>query len=132
MDAAIAAGMAYFQGNKKSALDSGVKAVTLFLQDPQKHDEKARQRQIEIRSAVADVIQFSGCRDEQTSADARIGGEATGAMSWAFREAFQKGGYDQTYVALLGNIRTILSGKYSQVPQMSTGHKMNMKASFKM
>ena len=69
IDAAIAAGMAYFKGNKKSALNSGIQAVTLFLQDPQKPDEEARQRQIKIRSAVADVIQFSGCRDNQTSAD---------------------------------------------------------------
>jgi len=65
--------MAYFKGNKKSAVDSGIKAVTLFLKDPQKPDENARKRQIEIRSAVADVIQFSGCRDEQTSADGECG-----------------------------------------------------------
>jgi len=132
MDAAIAAGLSYMKGDKRSAMNAGIKAVTLYLQDPAKPNEEARQRQIQIRSAVADVIQFSGCRDEQTSADAHIGGEATGAMSWAFREAFQKGGFDQSYVQLLGNIRTILSGKYQQVPQMSTGHRMNMKTAFKM
>lgn len=31
-----------------------------------------------------DVWMFSGCRDDQTSADATISGTATGAMSWAF------------------------------------------------
>jgi hypothetical protein len=31
-----------------------------------------------------DVWMFSGCRDDQTSADATIAGTATGAMSWAF------------------------------------------------
>lgn len=31
-----------------------------------------------------DVWMFSGCRDDQTSADATISGSATGAMSWAF------------------------------------------------
>lgn len=31
-----------------------------------------------------DVWMFSGCRDDQTSADATISGAATGAMSWAF------------------------------------------------
>lgn len=31
-----------------------------------------------------DVWMFSGCRDDQTSADATIAGAATGAMSWAF------------------------------------------------
>ena len=29
---------------------------------------------------------FSGCRDDQTSADANIGGQGVGAMSWAFLE----------------------------------------------
>lgn len=72
MDAAIAAGMSYFKGDKRSAMTSGIKAVTLFLQDPGKPDEEARQKQIKIRSAVADVIQFSGCRDEQTSADGTL------------------------------------------------------------
>lgn len=31
-----------------------------------------------------DVWMFSGCQDDQTSADATISGSATGAMSWAF------------------------------------------------
>jgi len=59
-------------------------------------------------------------------------GAGLSAMLWAFREAFLKGGYDQSYVQILGNIRTILSGKYQQVPQMSTGHRMNMKTAFKL
>jgi hypothetical protein len=36
-----------------------------------------------VKTTVADVIQFSGCKDEQTSADAFINGEASGAMSYA-------------------------------------------------
>jgi hypothetical protein len=32
------------------------------------------------------VTMFSGCRDDQTSADARIQGAPTGAMTWAFLE----------------------------------------------
>ncbi len=31
-----------------------------------------------------DVWMFSGCADDQTSADTSIAGSATGAMSWAF------------------------------------------------
>jgi hypothetical protein len=130
MDAAIAAGLSYFQGDKRGALSSGLKAATLLLQGPSKPNEEARRRQIKIRSTVADVIQFSGCMDSQTSADAQIDGQSTGAMSWAFREAFKKGGSQQTYVELLDNIRKILRGKYSQIPQMSTGHRMNMKTTF--
>jgi metacaspase-1 len=132
MEAAVAAGMSYMRGDKKRALESGMNALTLLMQKPAQQDGAAHQNQIKIRSSMADVIQFSGCRDEQTSADASIGGESTGAMSWAFREAFAKGGFDQSYVRLLGNIRTILQGKYSQIPQMSTGHRMDMSTAFKM
>jgi hypothetical protein len=32
------------------------------------------------------VILYSGCRDDQTSADANIAGTPSGAMSWAFLE----------------------------------------------
>lgn len=36
------------------------------------------------------VTMFSGCRDDQTSADASIGGESVGAMSWAFLECMKR------------------------------------------
>ncbi|ORX77057.1 peptidase C14, partial [Anaeromyces robustus] len=41
------------------------------------------QQTIDKRKHDADVIQFSGCRDNQTSADAKINNESTGAMSYA-------------------------------------------------
>lgn len=87
-------------------------------------DQNVSAGYISVRTALADVIQFSGCRDEQTSADAFIGGEATGAMSYALIKAFEDFGVNQTYAELLRNIRTTLYGKYKQIPQMSTGHRM--------
>lgn len=36
------------------------------------------------------VTMFSGCRDDQTSADASIGGSSVGAMSWAFLETMKR------------------------------------------
>lgn len=47
------------------------------------------------------VTMFSGCRDDQTSADARIQGEATGAMTWAFLEAMKRG-ESPTYAKVSG------------------------------
>lgn len=139
LDAAMKAGIALFKGNKQEALQAGISAITLHFKKPGGGRAgggggggDASSQQIKLRSSVADVIQFSGCRDDQTSADASIEGSATGAMSWSFMEAFEQHGMDQSYVQLLGNIRTLLSGKYSQVPQMSTGHKMDMNTSFKM
>ena len=43
------------------------------------------------------VTMFSGCRDDQTSADANIGGVSEGAMSWAFLETMKRMG-NPTYL----------------------------------
>jgi hypothetical protein len=132
--AAINAGMLLVQGKKKAALMAGVQAVALHFAN-QKNNSNGNNNGgggITVKTTLADVIQFSGCRDDQTSADASIGGEATGAMSWSLITAFEKNGLNQTYVQLLSNVRNQLQGKYSQVPQMSTGHRMNLNSTFKM
>jgi len=81
----------------------------------------------------ADIIQFSGCRDEQTSADTFVKGlGATGAMSYAFVEILTKNP-KQTYQQLLSAMRDLLaSTKKTQVPQMSSNHAMDMKTEFHM
>jgi metacaspase-1 len=136
IQAAIKAGMLFVQGNKKAALMTGVQAIALHFKNRKNNNNSngggSDDKDVTVKNVVADIIQFSGCRDNQTSADATIGGEATGAMSWSFIEAFSQNGPNQTYVQLLGNIRKQLNGKYSQVPQMSTGHRMNLDTSFKM
>lgn len=38
------------------------------------------------------VTMFSGCKDDQTSADASISGSHVGAMSWAFLECMKGAG----------------------------------------
>lgn len=49
--------------------------------------------------------------------DANIGGQATGAMSWAFVTALKKNP-QQSYVQLLNSIRDELAAKYDQKPQV--------------
>jgi len=120
--AALAAGKALIDGQKLKAAEHSVSALLNLY----KMNQPKQERPVVVKKSLADVIQFSGCRDDQTSADASIGGESTGAMSWALASAFEEFGLDQTYTQLLGNIRTKLASKYTQVPQMSTGHKMNM------
>jgi len=71
------------------------------------------------------VFFYSGCRDDQTSADAAIGGNHVGAMSWAFLETM-KWSANQTYIQVLQNTRRLLSERYSQVPQLSIGYQMNL------
>lgn len=60
-----------------------------------------------------------------SSADATIGTQATGAMSWAFISALKKNP-KQSYVELLNSIREILETKYTQKPQLSCSHPLGI------
>ena len=83
------------------------------------------------RSSGADVIMLSGCKDSQTSADATEAGKATGAMSWAFISVMNQ--WPQlSYLQLLNATRDMLAAKYSQKPQMSASHPMDMNLLFVM
>lgn len=84
-----------------------------------------------------DVWMFSGCRDDQTSADATISGTATGAMSWAFIGTMRENPemsyvqvctsfLDTHYRRLIGeqvlqDTRERLLEHYQQIPQLSCG-----------
>ncbi|KAI0195455.1 hypothetical protein F4808DRAFT_440607 [Astrocystis sublimbata] len=79
---------------------------------------------IETKTSPADVIMWSGSKDDQTSADATIASQATGAMSWAFVKALKQDP-KQSYVELLNSIRDVLETKYSQKPQLSCSHPLD-------
>ncbi|KAK1815974.1 hypothetical protein LTR12_009666 [Friedmanniomyces endolithicus] len=72
------------------------------------------------------VWMYSGCRDDQTSADASIAGSHVGAMSWAFLESMKQYGVQQSYMQVLQNTRQILKGRYQQVPQLSVGYQQDL------
>jgi len=59
-------------------------------------------------------------------ADSVEGGEATGAMSYAFIRALKRNP-QQSYQELLNSIREELEGKYSQKPQLSCSHPLGEK-----
>ena len=48
------------------------------------------------------VTMYSGCKDDQTSADANIAGEHVGAMSWAFLQVMQSSP-NQSYLEVRKN-----------------------------
>lgn len=75
------------------------------------------------------VFMFSGCRDDQTSADAVIGGSAVGAMSWAFLQTMQIP-QQLSFVQILQNTRTLLKQNYNQVPQLSVGYQVDLNRPF--
>ncbi|KAL2752217.1 hypothetical protein ACRALDRAFT_1078245 [Sodiomyces alcalophilus JCM 7366] len=86
--------------------------------------EEAYNRAIATKTSPADVIMLSGSKDDQTSADATIAAQATGAMSWAFITSLKKNP-QQSYVQLLNSIRDELATKYTQKPQLSCSHPLN-------
>ncbi|ORZ30868.1 peptidase C14, caspase domain-containing protein, partial [Catenaria anguillulae PL171] len=81
------------------------------------------------KAARADVIAFSGCRDDQTSADAHISGNFTGAMSFALIKTLSENP-NCTYTDLLKGMRTTLKGKYTQIPQLSAGRALELNTPF--
>ncbi|KAL2210750.1 hypothetical protein CC79DRAFT_1319602 [Sarocladium strictum] len=93
--------------------------------------EEAHSRSLATKTSPADVVMFSGSKDDQTSADATIAQQATGAMSWAFVTALKKNP-QQSYVQLLNSIRDELAQKYTQRPQLSCSHPLNTNLPFVM
>lgn len=85
----------------------------------------AYEKTMRTKTSPADVILWSGSKDDQTSADASIASQATGAMSWAFITAIRQNP-NQTYLQLLNSIRDVLASKYSQKPQLSCSHPLDV------
>ena len=109
---------AYARGDMGSMVSTAVG----FLKKAAKGDE-VYERNKQTKTSGADVIMWSGSKDDQTSQDAQIQGQATGAMSWAFITALRKNP-QQSYVQLLNSIRDELSTKYTQKPQLSCSHPL--------
>lgn len=139
----LSAGIQYARGDKDGALSSIMSLGKQLLEARQISDD-VRQR----NTTLADVIMFSGCKDDQTSADAKEAGRPTGAMSFALTSRIDKEKIlslllknifiatlrenpNQSYHKLLNNLRQILRDKYSQRPQMSASHPIDVDLAFK-
>lgn len=109
---------AYARGDMGSMMSTAMG----FIKKATKGDE-VYERNKQTKTSPADVIMWSGSKDDQTSQDAQIAGQATGAMSWAFIAALRKNP-QQSYVQLLNSIRDELADKYTQKPQLSCSHPL--------
>lgn len=68
----------------------------------------------------ATVISISGCRDNQTSADAYIEDSYEGAMTWSFLNALNNANYNITLKNIVERMRALLlTNKYTQVPMLA-------------
>lgn len=127
----VAAGTRAFldRKNKKALMNFG-KEVMAVGKGALKGSKDGRSDDAKVEAAKAnttdaDIIMFSGCKDDQTSADATIKGEASGAMSYALIKTLKNHKNQSiTYTDLLREMREVLEGKYTQVPQLSAGRKL--------
>ncbi|KAJ3162391.1 Ca(2+)-dependent cysteine protease [Geranomyces michiganensis] len=124
--AGVKVGLALFRKDNATALRE---AKNLFQaltgndsgSNPQQDEERKKKY-----TTPAMVVQFSGCRDDQTSADANISGQGQGAMSWALMKTLAANNHHMSYTEVLRQTRTLLEGQYKQIPQMSTGHHFDV------
>ena len=85
-------------------------------------------RQLETK---ADVIAWSGCRDDQTSSDAYISGKFAGALTATFLEILRDPKQDRSYSALYERLTTLLKQrKYAQKPQLTSGKAIDVESRF--
>ena len=76
-------------------------------------------------STSSDIVYLSGCRDNQTAADAFIAGQSQGAMTWAFLKSIKSMKSNESIGFLQDLTRLSLKNRYTQVPQMSCGGPIN-------
>lgn len=120
------AAMAYASGNTNKLVQSLGGMFSTFQRGSNNVD---REKVIQLKFSPADVIMLSGSKDNQTSADATENGQSTGAMSWAFLGVMTRQP-QQSYLSLLQNMRSELKGKYSQKPQLSSSHQIDVNLQF--
>lgn len=111
----LAGAQSLFKG--LSNRDSGDSETGLDEQDFAEQYEREKKKNIWM---------YSGCEDDQTSADATIKGSHVGAMSYAFLQTMKQYGPQQSYIQVLQNTRAVLQGKYTQVPQLSVGYEQDL------
>ena len=118
------AGVQYARGDIDGVVKTGLTLFNKFT-----HGKQAREITRRTKSSPADVIQFSGCKDDQKSSDTTEAGDATGAMSWALLEVLTKQP-NQSYASLLQSVRELLSARYSQKPVLSASHPIDTNLKF--
>ncbi|ORX61219.1 hypothetical protein BCR36DRAFT_579249 [Piromyces finnis] len=105
----------------QSVFDGSIKKVVVNGTNPET---------IKRLQCNGEVIQFSGCRDDQKSADIKMGDVISGAMSHYLIKLLNKD-REYTYIELLSGIRQYLCNKnITQIPQLSSSRPISFKDKF--
>ena len=79
------------------------------------------------KKTTANVVLLSGCRDDQTSADAVEEGQNCGALTYGFIKSCRISEGKPRWKYMLKDIRCLLVlKKYTQIPQLSSGRDINL------
>ena len=80
----------------------------------------------------ANIISLSGCRDDQTSADAWMSGKWRGALTTCFLETLVGTSYKPELFDLLNKVRALLREKnFTQIPQLTSTNTIEKNQVFK-
>ena len=109
--------------NDEKPGDSRLK-LARFVQPPDEVEERkiqfGRRKRIGKRSSGRlNHVRFSGCRDDQTSADAWIDGDFHGAFSYYLCDNIRASGDSVLHTDLIAKVRRSLEAEYSQIPQLA-------------
>lgn len=77
-----------------------------------------------VTDTKCNVIMISGCRDNQTSADTFVSAEYQGALTASFINTYNP--TVNTINLIQGMRKWLQNGKYTQVPQLSSGKLVNV------
>lgn len=109
-----------------SLIDCCHSGTMLDLKYRYKYATQLSVNEINARPLDGNIVMLSGCRDDQTSADAYMESKYNGAMTKAFVDTLKKYKYSITYLDLLEGMRGYLQSKnFDQVPQLSSSHVIN-------
>lgn len=90
------------------------------LQECNLTDIKPSSRQIQSRNVDQSVLLITGCRSDQTSADAYINGMYQGAATYAMISALAASNYDLDYKTLIEKMNQFMvQNNYSQRPELN-------------
>lgn len=79
----------------------------------------------------ANIFSISGCRDDQTSADAWMNGNWTGALTACFIKALVASSYKPNIFSLLNTTRDLLrANQFTQIPQLTSTMQLSNNDSF--
>lgn len=114
-----------------SSMDLLGMGFSLLMSETKKHKKSKkskRPQQVQSKASFADVIMFSGCKDDQCSVDTSFAGfGASGAMSFAFIKTMEE--RHGSIGKMLARMRQIMSDKrFQQIPQLSSGKPLDINA----